>query len=51
VSDDAAPHAAGIAEDGPGLRRAAETHFPSNGSLLLAVVLMPQGGSDVVELN
>ena len=24
-------------QDGPGYRRAAETYFPSNGSLLLAV--------------
>jgi hypothetical protein len=37
--------------DGPGYRRAAETYFPSNGSLLLAVGLMVAGGSDVVELN
>jgi hypothetical protein len=29
-------------EDGPGYRRAAETYFPSNGSLLLAVALMAQ---------
>src|SRR6185369_8877112 len=36
---DAAPHAAGAA-DAPGYRRAAETYFPSNGSLLLAVALM-----------
>ena len=27
-------------DDGPGYRRAAETYFPSNGSLLLAVALM-----------
>jgi hypothetical protein len=40
VGDDA-PHAAGSADaDGPGYRRAAETYFPSNGSLLLAVGLM-----------
>jgi hypothetical protein len=39
VFDDGAPHAAGSA-DGPGYRRAAETYFPSNGSLLLAVGLM-----------
>jgi len=51
VSDDAAPHAAGVSVDGPGYRRAAETYFPSNGSLLLAVALMAQGGSEVVELN
>jgi len=37
--------------DGPGYRRAAETYFPSNGSLLLAVALMVAGGSDVHELN
>jgi hypothetical protein len=37
--------------DGPGYRRAAETYFPSNGSLLLAVGLMVAGGSDVHELN
>lgn len=29
-------------EDGPGYRRAAETYFPSNGSLLLAIALMAQ---------
>ncbi|MBC8027077.1 MAG: hypothetical protein H7Y89_13875 [Steroidobacteraceae bacterium] len=39
VLGDDAPHAAGSA-DGPGYRRAAETYFPSNGSLLLAVGLM-----------
>ena len=39
------------ASDGPGYRRAAETYFPSNGSLLLAVALMVAGGSDVHELN
>jgi hypothetical protein len=38
VGDDA-PHAAGSV-DGPGYRRAAETYFPSNGSLLLAVSLL-----------
>jgi hypothetical protein len=37
--------------DGAGYRRAAETYFPSNGALLLAVGLMVAGGSDVVELN
>ena len=37
--------------DGAGYRRAAETYFPSNGSLLLAVALMVAGGSDVHELN
>jgi hypothetical protein len=39
------------ANDGPGYRRAAETYFPSNGSLLLAVGLMVAGGSSVHELN
>jgi hypothetical protein len=39
VLGDDAPHAAGSV-DGPGYRRAAETYFPSNGSLLLAVGLM-----------
>jgi hypothetical protein len=47
---DAAPHAAGSA-DGPGYRRSAETYFPSNGSLLLAVGLMVAGGQSVHELN
>jgi hypothetical protein len=42
VADDA-PHAAGIGADGPGYRRSAETYFPSNGSLLLAVALMVAG--------
>jgi hypothetical protein len=51
VSEDAAPHAAGMPDDGPGFRRAAETYFPSNGSLLLAVALMVYGGSSVHELN
>jgi len=37
--------------DGTGYRRAAETYFPSNGSLLLAVGLMVAGGSSVHELN
>jgi hypothetical protein len=45
VADDA-PHAAGIGVDGPGYRRAAETYFPSNGSLLLAVALMVAGEGD-----
>lgn len=45
VGDDA-PHAAGVGGDGPGYRRAAETYFPSNGSLLLAVALMVAGGHD-----
>jgi hypothetical protein len=38
--------AAGKAEpgpDGPGYQRAAETYFPSNGGLLLAVALMAGG--------
>jgi hypothetical protein len=43
VVDDAAPHAAGTGVDGSGYRRAAETYFPSNGSLLLAVALMVAG--------
>lgn len=47
---DAAPHAAG-SPDGPGYRRAAETYFPSNGALLLAVGLMVAGGQTVHELN
>ena len=50
VVDDSAPHAAG-AQDGPGYRRAAETYFPSNGSLLLAVGLMVAGGQSVHEVN
>jgi len=44
------PHALGSV-DGPGYRRAAETYFPSNGSLLLAVGLMVAGGQSVHELN
>ena len=44
-------NAAPVGPDGPGYRRAAETYFPSNGSLLLAVALMVSGGSDVHELN
>jgi hypothetical protein len=47
---DAAPHAAG-SSDGTGYRRSAETYFPSNGSLLLAVGLMVAGGQSVHELN
>lgn len=43
---DEAPHAAGIGVDGPGYRRAAETYFPSNGSLLLAVALMVAGDGE-----
>ena len=49
VADDA-PHAAG-SQDEPGYRRAAETYFPSNGALLLAVGLMVAGGQSVHELN
>ena len=49
VADDA-PHSAG-SQDGPGYRRAAETYFPSNGALLLAVGLMVSGGQSVHELN
>src|SRR5690349_4515224 len=47
---DAAPHAPGSNDD-PGYRRSAETYFPSNGSLLLAVGLMVAGGQSVHELN
>ncbi|HET7811845.1 MAG TPA: hypothetical protein VFL16_14840 [Steroidobacteraceae bacterium] len=50
IVTDAAPHAAG-SDDGPGYRRAAETYFPSNGSLLLAIGLMVAGGQSVHELN
>jgi hypothetical protein len=35
--------AAGPGPDGPGYARAAETYFPSNGSLLLAVAMMAAG--------
>ncbi len=35
--------AAPAGPDGPGFRRAAETYFPSNGSLLLAVGMMGAG--------
>ena len=49
VADDA-PHSAG-SQDEPGYRRAAETYFPSNGALLLAVGLMVSGGQSVHELN
>ena len=34
---------AGLGPDGPGYARAAETYFPSNGSLLLAVGMMAAG--------
>ncbi|MEZ0243422.1 MAG: hypothetical protein ACAH11_08620, partial [Sphingomonas sp.] len=39
------PAAAGsaVGPDGPGYRRAAETYFPSNGSLLWAVAMMAAG--------
>jgi hypothetical protein len=47
---DGAPHAAG-SHNGPGYRRSAETYFPSNGALLLAVGLMVAGGQSVHELN
>lgn len=33
----------GVGPDGPGYQRAAETYFPSNGALLLAVALMAGG--------
>jgi hypothetical protein len=36
-------NAAEAGPDGPGYRRAAETYFPSNGSLLLAVAMMAAG--------
>jgi hypothetical protein len=45
VAEDSAPHAAGVA-DVPGYRRVAETYFPSNGSLLLAVALMANNPGD-----
>jgi hypothetical protein len=51
VVADAAPHAAGIGVEGPGYRRAAETYFPSNGSLLLAAALMVAGGAGEGSLN
>jgi hypothetical protein len=51
VSEDAAPHSAGVEEDGPGYRRAAETYFPSNGSLLLAAALMVSGGTTMGAMN
>jgi hypothetical protein len=44
VAGDSAPHAAG-ADDVPGYRRVAETYFPSNGALLLAVALMAEQGA------
>ncbi len=51
VMADSAPHAAGLGVDGPGYRRAAETYFPSNGSLLLAAALMVAGGTGEGALN
>jgi hypothetical protein len=39
IADDGAPHAVGV-DDVPGYRRVAETYFPSNGALLLAIALM-----------
>jgi hypothetical protein len=39
----AAPAAAAAGQDGPGYSRAAETYFPSNGSLLAAVAMMAGG--------
>ena len=50
VVADTGHHAAG-SPDGPGYRRAAETYFPSNGALLLAVGLMVSGGQSVHEVN
>jgi hypothetical protein len=50
VVADTGHHAAG-SPDGAGYRRAAETYFPSNGALLLAVGLMVSGGQSVYELN
>jgi hypothetical protein len=43
VSAGAGGVATAVNPDGPGYRRAAETYFPSNGSLLLAVGLMAAG--------
>ncbi len=45
VATDSAPHAAGAGDTPPadaGYRRVAETYFPSNGALLLAVGLMAE---------
>jgi hypothetical protein len=50
LETDSAAHAAG-SPDAPGYRRAAETYFPSNGALLLAVGLMVAGGQSVHEVN
>jgi hypothetical protein len=41
--DDASRLTTGASPDGPGFRRAAETYFPSNGALLLAVGMMAAG--------
>ena len=38
-----APAGAPVGQDGPGYSRAAETYFPSNGSLLAAVAMMAGG--------
>jgi hypothetical protein len=38
-----APAGEPVGPDGPGYRRAAETYFPSNGSLLAAVAMMAGG--------
>jgi hypothetical protein len=45
LAEDSAPHAAGV-DDVPGYRRVAETYFPSNGSLLLAIALMANNPGD-----
>ncbi len=46
-----APSCGGCIARRAGYRRAAETYFPSNGALLLAVGLMVAGGQSVHELN
>jgi hypothetical protein len=43
------PAAADAGPDGPGFRRDAETYFPSNGALLLAVGMMAAGWDGVTE--
>jgi hypothetical protein len=50
VDAETAPRAAGDS-DGAGYRRAAETYFPSNGSLLLAVGLMVAGDQHAPRTN
>jgi len=50
IAEDSSQNATG-SPDWPGYRRAAETYFPSNGALLLAVGLMVAGGQSVHELN